>query len=416
MGPFVETQSAGDPETTKRVSGESDVAPSSLGVFRQHRPIGHYSLILGLSSLVALFAGAFAVKCGARLPIFVPQQSERVVHSDPSKPIATLEVESGLSPVLARLPTLAAASEGGVLSIPRMCHILIVGLGETGLPEPRTGWDAFRLMTDERLAKAAFGKSPFIRTRHGMRYRLAGNRGDGESEVGEAHRDQCLCTFAGLKVSLDEVLTLESERLHLRDLLSESIANFTFEQSELPFTVQAYAHYLPPVKNWTDRFGKTTTFSDVLHELMKRGFNGQSCAGLHVLRAVIATINADTQYGILNAQARVDADAFLRMAVANLTTNQRGDGSWDSRWNDQAVEGVAIPSDSIEDKLIATGHMLEILHELRPPPRTQVIVRSCAWLLETLATTDFKRTRVSFCPLAHCALSRATFLCEPSFG
>lgn len=163
------------------------------------------------------------------------------------------------------LPSLSAATGLEKPSVSGMLHMLLLSSDTGDLSvAPISGSEAFRLLTNEAIATAAFGRSPFVRTRNGIRYRLLGPVvGDG-LDVGESHRDQCLGVFAGLGYSIDTPIVLDSGKLSFRDLLAESIANFSFEQDELSWTAHAYATYVAPKREWTDRFGKTTTFSELL--------------------------------------------------------------------------------------------------------------------------------------------------------
>lgn len=327
------------------------------------------------------------------------ENSHRIVLNRSQSSVSNIHSRS--EGIATHLPSLAKAVGSDRLSISGLCHILLLnGFRETGLQNPRTGLEAFRILTDERHAEAVFGKSPFIRTRDGLRYRLVGSYVDDALNFGESHRDQCLSTFALLNFSLEEPIVTESEALHLQDLLSESIANFSFEQSELSWTALAYAKYLPPARSWTNRFGKTTTFSELLRHIMKRGFKGQSCGGLHTLHAIETIVKADYRFGILDARARIDAHIFLKASIDNLIQNQRSDGSWDSGWNNSSDETPTSPA-SLENRLIATGHILEVLHDLQPVPPAQVFARSTRWLINALATIDFNRNPVLVCPLTH---------------
>ncbi len=302
-----------------------------------------------------------------------------------------------------RLPSLARFAESEVLSVSGLLHVLLLhGLGETGLPKPASGEEVLRLLTDERLAKAAYGVSPLIRTRNGFRYRLMGHYGGDETELGESHRDQCLSVFAALGLPLDFPVALESGELRLEDLLSESIANFTFEQAEMTWTAMAYAHYVPPLKQWTDRFGQTTTFSQFARHLLKKNYEGQSCGGVHLLQAVVQIVDADEKFGILDRSTRIEMRRFLDRSVEEIIAQQREDGSWDHAWhaNLSGVKGVPVSKTS---QFVVTGHMLEFLHGLkRSVVPSSVFVKSTRWMLDALGEVESGGIPgLSICPLTH---------------
>lgn len=305
---------------------------------------------------------------------------------------------------LASLPSLADARDNNP-TVSTLLHVLLLHrFRDTGLKTPVSGWEALRILTDERLAIAALGDSPFVRTRNGLRYKIDSSV-ISEGSVGESHRDQCLATFAVLNLLSNYPIALKSEECSIRDLISESIANFSFDQREIAWTAIAYAHYLPPARQWTDRFGRTTTFSELLRFLIDKGYEGQSCGGLHVLQAIESIVDADYRIGILDRRTRLVGRAFLKNAVRQALRSQSKDGWWDTGWYHKSSDDLSDGSrdSSLESKLIATGHMLEFMHSLRDPPR-YAVVRATRWLiaaLERMQNTEADLSRISVCPLTH---------------
>lgn len=110
--------------------------------------------------------------------------------------------------------------------------LLLHGFGETRLRSAASGQEVFRMLTDEQLLRAFFAKSRLVRTRSDTRYRVSGSQADGDySSIEESHRDQCLCTFAGLRFSLAELVVLWAKQLSFRPLVTEPIADLAFGQS-----------------------------------------------------------------------------------------------------------------------------------------------------------------------------------------
>jgi hypothetical protein len=302
------------------------------------------------------------------------------------------------------LPSLGDLGDGEVLSVSGLLHVLqLHRLGPTGITKISSGQEVMQIVTDERKAKAIFGVSPFVRTRHGLRYRLQGAQVDDPLRIaGESHRDQCLSTFAGLDLPVDYPIKLDSETCCIKDLLTESIANFSFDQREITWTALAYAHYIPPEKQWVDRFGRTTTFSDLQRHIMKQGYVKQSCGGLHILQAIAAIVEADCRYGILDGQTRIEARNFLDKAVASAVKNQHTDGSWDSQWYQPFTATSEVPdSEAFQMRIVVTGHMLELFHNTRWRPSPQVLISSTKWLLRILTDPEFSKKKISICPLTH---------------
>jgi hypothetical protein len=168
----------------------------------------------------------------------------------------------------------------------------------------------------------------------------------------------------------------------------------------MPWTAIAYSHYVAPTESWTDRFGRTTTFSELLLHLMEVKPESQSCAGFHVIQAILQIVNADSKYGILTPSSRVAGCKYLSDVLFTLDRNQEPDGSWNFEWHRPVGVPLKTRPTSLS-KLIATGHALEVFHELLQVPHTQPIVRSTKWIMDTLPRIDFKADEVSVCPLTH---------------
>jgi hypothetical protein len=304
----------------------------------------------------------------------------------------------------ATLPSLADARDTKP-TISTLTHILLLhGPLDTCSKTLVSGSEALRILTDERRAIAAFGESPFVRTRNGLRYKIDSVLVSEVNGIGESHRDQCLATFAYLGLPPTYPITLQSEASSIQDLVSESVANFSFDQREITWTAIAYAHYLPPARHWTDRFGRTTTFSALLQHLIDGGYSGQSCGGLHVLQAIATIVEADYRSGILDRRTRLVGRSFLQDSLKQAVRSQWEDGSWDLGWfrpNSEEMLRTSNPS-PLDSRIVATGHMLQLMHELRNPPR-RAIYRATRWLIEVLEKLPkgSKPTNIKICPLTH---------------
>ncbi len=302
------------------------------------------------------------------------------------------------------LPSLADARET-TPTISLLNHVLLLhGPLDTCSNTPVSGLEALRILTDERRAIAAFGESPFVRTRNGLRYKID-NVLASEAGIGESHRDQCLATFAYVGIPPTYPITLRSEACRIQDLISESVAHFRLDQREIAWTAIAYAHYLPPARDWTDRFGRTTTFSTLLQHLIDMGYSGQSCGGLHVLQAIAAIVEADYRRGILDRRIRLVGRRFVQDSVKLALLSQSEDGAWDLDWFHPSSDVLSHSSDpsSLESRIVVTGHMLQLMHdELRDPPR-HAMLRATRWLIGVLEKLPkgSKPTHIGVCPLTH---------------
>lgn len=312
---------------------------------------------------------------------------------------------SNIDRLLGTLPTLADVSGPSDLGVSQLLHILLLnGFGETCLTKPTTGSEALRLLTDEQFARAVIGTSTLVRTRHGVRYRIDSVPISEKLGGGESHRDQCLATFAALDLPLTFSISLTEETLTIADLLNESIANFTLEQGELAWTTAAYAHYLQPKSTWVDRFGTSTSFSQLLNKLIDGGCRGQSCGGLHMVQSVLDVLEADSRSGILGRKERLRGRQFLTKIIEQAILSQQRDGSWGLNWYEPASPVSQLTQGGIADKIVITGHMLELLCRLEDSPPRPAIIDGTRWLykaLRNLKGTKDLTTQLGSCPLTH---------------
>lgn len=301
-------------------------------------------------------------------------------------------VDAGLD-----LPQLSDATGADQPSLSLCCHVMLLGDSEqTGNMAINSPSVALRALTDEQFAEAVFGNSPFVRTRHGVRYLLARSGLDGEKPWAESHRDQCLASLASLGVPLHQPLVLKDASARVHDLLTESIANFSLDQAELAWTAIAYSHFLPPLSSWKNRFAEECSFSTLLNQLIESGYDQQSCGGMHVLESVIAILTADGDHDILTPPARARGNRFLVESMELVVRNQRLTGEWGMEWN-----GKRSRPDFGSDVLI-TGHMLDLISQSRRiPPSPTAINKGVGWAVAQLSSWPKNNTAYSVCPLTH---------------
>jgi type II secretory pathway pseudopilin PulG len=294
------------------------------------------------------------------------------------------------------------ASKDGVSGF---CHaLLFYGLGPTDIPGFPSGESVLNALTDEQTATRVFGRSPFIRTRNGLRYLLSRDPVF-NTDVGEAHRDQCLATFAALNLPLATPIRLEEGLYSISNLLSESLANFSFDQAEPAWTAMAFAKYLPPKTEWSDRFGERTSFSELVQKLMAVPPSSQSCAGTHIFQALVQLDRADQHCSILVPEVRRQLDSYLNSTIQQVVSHQLEDGSWGMQWCDAISSSNTGRMTVFESRLLVTGHLLEPLNALSPGrrPPGAVYDRAAAWLTQALNSREYARDDTMLCPFTHAA-------------
>lgn len=299
------------------------------------------------------------------------------------------------------LPTLKAVyPSDSSPSLAGACHILLFyGFGDTDIFPFASGNEVLKALTHETRATQIFGESPFVVTRHGIRYLLSSEPLSSRG-TGEAHRDQCLATYAALGLSRSTPIMLRGKEYSINDLISESQASFSLEQHEIEWSVLAYTNYLPPLKAWENRFGERITFSAIVEELLGRDLNKHSCGGTHILDALIQIDEADRIHNLLEVGTRKKLVFFINRIIEQIASSQEDDGSFPSRWC-SSIQGAS-PKTLISDLLIS-GHILEAfspdktMREL--PPDTSR--RALLWIDSTVRSNSYTPTRALICPFTH---------------
>jgi len=316
---------------------------------------------------------------------------------------------SAANPRSEEIPTMARIFDpkgnDGIRTPSGCCHVLLFyRLGPTDLPYFVSGNLVLRALTDETTAIAQFGKTPFIRTRNGLRYFLSEDP-TFHTGVGEAHRDQCLATFSSLDLPLNTPITLTSGSYAVSDLLNESVANFSFDQQELEWTAIAFSRYIPPKRDWVDRFGERTSFTQLVRHLLALNLNTQSCAGTHLVQALAKLNQADTRYSILDITTRMQLRAYLQEMVTNLMSHQRTDGSWSKKWCTSIYNEDPGTMSSFEYQMLVTGHLLEVLSlsGVQSQVPDAVTARAREWLKHALTSPEIRKDGSWVCPFTHAA-------------
>src|SRR6185437_15422714 len=67
----------------------------------------------------------------------------------------------------------------------------------------------------------------------------------------------------------------------VRELLEDTLANFDRRERELEWTAEALALYLPPQREWSDKYGNRHTLDEVAEELLNRPLSSSfaNCRG-----------------------------------------------------------------------------------------------------------------------------------------
>ncbi len=268
-----------------------------------------------------------------------------------------------------------------------------------------------RLLTDGDFGGAVLRRTAIERTRHGIEFVSTAATMAEHVRATESHRDQVLASLAELGLPLSTPVSADDENLTLKSAMADSLANFHLKQKELQWTAIAYALYLPPRKEWFNKFGERHTFDDLVNRLLVAPVEDSSCAGTHLGYALTLLYRADrTLAPILSQSVRNRLRQRLVRTVAAAIETQSQDGSWSGEWGRGLYShSDQTPSTDVADmngRLLVTGHLSEWLlylpEEFGVPD--DCLRRAGLWLrsrLEDVPGNPIKEDAV--CPYTHAA-------------
>jgi hypothetical protein len=216
---------------------------------------------------------------------------------------------------------------------------------------------------------------------------------------GESHRDMWLAELAQLGLPLSTPLRAGEGTFTLRDVLIDSIANFTLQQEEIHWTAIAYCLYLPPQKAWRDRDGNVFAFDDLAKELLGRPLSRASCGGAHVLEAMTFLVRVDAEVPCLSTSSRQSILDRLRNVVSKAVTAQSHEGFWTAGWDTSEP--------ALHSSLLVTGHVAECLQYLPRDlqPGAETYRRAAQWLCAELQRRAGSFGDQEVCPWTHAVCS-----------
>lgn len=283
-----------------------------------------------------------------------------------------------------------------------------------------SGREVLRLFTDDNFSKAYFGRPSMFRTGYGVRPTMP----KGFNGAEEAHYDQNLACMAKLGLPLSLPIRIEGRSFTLGDVLRDSIACFELRQSEIEWTVTAYALYLAPRQAWVNKFGEQYSFDELAQELLGRNPGRASCYGCHLFEAMSTLLRVDREVGhVLSREMYGQLAERLGEGVRSAVSTQDNDGSWGPDWYKEVAwpGGVDEPTQDLRSaasRLLATSHVVSLVMCLpgdlhRAPVAPEVINRAGAWLHAQLKGAQPSFVRENFCACSH-AVAVLRLLCGDS--
>jgi hypothetical protein len=139
-------------------------------------------------------------------------------------------------------------------------------------------------------------------------------------------------------VPLSTPVTTASGRVGtIADILQDTIMNFGWDK-ELEFVGCSLAYWLPPEKSWSNKFGETFTFDDLMERLLDVPLGKGCCGGTHVPYTVVTLLRVDEQVPILELKTKTKAESWLKYVVGVLEKTQKPDGTWLRDWGETGQE------------------------------------------------------------------------------
>jgi hypothetical protein len=277
------------------------------------------------------------------------------------------------------------------------------------LPECSNAVRAIDVILDHSLAKLYFGGDvPLISTRDGVRCEVVVRRDSARLDSREAHSGQLLAVLAESGISLSTPLTTAMGQFQVRDILNDLSANFTLRQSELEWTAVAFALYLPPQRQWTDKFGAHISFDDLAEALLSAPMDGPgvACQGTHVLHALTVMYLADIRKPIFSATKRAAVHDRLAHSASAAVSLQAASGEWAPAGQSAPDDARAIESSVLTRRCVTlTGHNLEwmtLLPDSMAPPEA-VVQHAMHWIKDELDSAKLSEIKEAYCPYSHCA-------------
>ncbi len=250
-------------------------------------------------------------------------------------------------------------------------------------PEVLSGVQLRDLLIDHGRYLASWGdrvRPLLVESREGVEVRW------GREEGASVHHDHWLACLTEAGVSLHESIYTPSQHVRtINDAVQQALRDFQIDGREVEWSAMAFGLWLPPTRSWQTLDGRTVSFDMLAHRLMRGDKRFGVCSGTHRLYSIVLLLQLDERSSILSPEVRNEMLAHMHAVRQSLIESQFEDGHWPSNW-EKGAEAVKKPiEDTLQKKVIATGHHLEWLalapEELHPP--REQIRKAARWAIDT---------------------------------
>ena len=193
----------------------------------------------------------------------------------------------------------------------------------------------------------------------------------------------------------------------MRAILTQSMRDFSLNQTEYEWSALTYALYLPPHDHFYSTEGQKISFDLLAERIMRQRLSQGVCRGNHRLHALVMLLRVDDQHRILSDDSRERIIAYLQDVTRRFVKNQQADGFWNSEWPGDERDGDAAPSNStlslMAQRILVTGHVMEwwalAPAEILPPD--DVLVKAGQWLCHSIGDLSASQVKANYTFLSH---------------
>jgi hypothetical protein len=351
---------------------------------------------IGFCVLQLVFATAVlgwgAIRAGTRMAqTRLPELQPEPYHLPPLYDNGAVVTDEQLERVLSRL---GCQFRGEKTNIYDVDHSLRFWGPDAEFSHPgwMSGGDMRQLLTDHRRFREVYGAAQdplLIDVRTGIRVRVVAGH------AGSSHVDHTLACLAEAGTPLDFPIVTPYRTATVREMVVQSLRDFSLNQDEYEWSALTYALFLPPHRAWTTAEGQRVSFDLLADRLVREDLPFGVCYANHRFHALVVFLRIDDlmdergQTRILSPDVRQLVIQYLQTVTGTLVSRQHPEGYWDPTWanaDPQPEKFSELTVEQIRSRVIITGHSLEwwalAPAEIHPPRPT--LAAAGQWLVHTV--------------------------------
>jgi hypothetical protein len=235
-----------------------------------------------------------------------------------------------------------------------------------------------------------------------------------------SHTDHTLASLAEIGTPLSFPIITPSRTATFRDMVEQSLRDFSLNQAEYEWSAMTYALFLPPTKQWITSEKQLVDFDLVADRIMRESLPRGVCMAQHRLYTLVIFLRVNEQFSILSDATRQRILQFLGDATKRLVAHQHEDGFWNDEWPYSAPltrEPTARDGDRLTERILATGHVMEwwaMAPEQVQPPRDKLVAAG-QWLVRIIDGLSDEQVLRDYTYVSHVARALALWRKHEAF-